>query len=626
MDVFDRDPSMLAWGIAGAPLLVTFVQTVLSLLDWTSETLGIEGLLSPMFAVDVLFEAAVVFKEQPALVTFLFVLITAAWVVQGLAMIKLANRDVTFAAAGFAAILYFGLFFGVYSALFGRGISAIQLAGFFSVPVVAAGLVAGAALSHDWSEDVLERSSERIGELEVELAAAKETFETEFDTRIGSVEPFEPVAPSGVAKVRSKHDAFYDQCDAIEAELDELRDTDDPTAVQSEVSRLESRVEGLGPEDVVEQMGSELRRKVRSGIRTEFGGTEFASRYGGNYVITNLSAEYREVGLPPSGSAVHVQDLRNVLEQRLAAGDSLAEVATALDAAVDQRNRLRSMLDEQEEETADRIDVVDGQLTIVKEQIGQLPEEIAGRIEETVVENRSPEFDGVHAIEQAIRNAKGALHDCRFDEVDRILDEAEHNAETLVSTVEFLRSLDGRIGHGGSNVDVPEGIPNDVVESIAPALSDRHGVDVSVVDGRVEFGEDPRPELDDDDDYTDDPQAESTAGERVSNTGTASDSPEKRPEEVLDSALYFLRELEEFARESEDGRVQYQTEQLPPGVGTEATLDVVERFLENQSDLFDEVTLQSTDPPAFIELVVVDGVTSTAAVRTARDRFVERYD
>jgi hypothetical protein len=634
----DSDVSVGAWAVAGVPLLVTLVQTVLALLNWTSRDLGVNGLLAPVFDVDVVFEAAVIFKQQPAVVTVLFLLIAAAWVVQGAAMRIMRNRDVAFAAAGFASVTYLVLFFGVYSALFDRGIATVQLVGFFLVPLAASALLVGAVLRHDWSMDVIDEQSGQLGDLQAAIEEARTEFDAAFDARIGDLDALRDVAPSGVSEAAGEREAFHERCDDLLAEVESLEGTADPTRLQSEVSRLEARVDELDPRAAVDRIAADLRRRVESGVRTELGGFGVTSRFGGSYTLSNLPTEYREVTLPGDDSAVHVEDLGDVLARRLETGDSLSTIAAAMSAATDHCDRVESFVTEQEADVADRIEDVNGRLDTVENQVDRLPGGVRDRVRDVLVENRDDAIDGAATIRREVRDAKSALHDCQFDEADRLVDEAEAQSRALVTAAEFLRSLDGRIDHGGSAVDVPRAVDESMVRAVAPAFASHYDTEVTVTDGRVKIGQGQGPQGTDsstdaelDTDAVDPEVGSGEAGSEDPETAvvdeSASDEPaEKRPEEVLDSALYFLRELEEHGQQADDQRVQFQTDDLPPGIATPSTLSNVERFLAHQSDLFEEVTLQSTEPPAFLEVVVADEVRPGSALRTARERFIERYD
>ncbi|WP_430505596.1 hypothetical protein [Haloparvum sp. PAK95] len=625
----NRGLSTVAWGIAGLPLVVTFVQTILALLDWTSKTVGVHGVLGPLFEVGVVFEAAVVFKQQPALVTLLFLFIAVAWGVQGLAMRTLDNRDVAVAAAGFAAVTYLVLFFGVYSELLSQGIGTGQLVIFFSIPIAASMLVVGGALTHDWEQDVINQASGRIGNIEAEIEAARQEFDSTFHEQIGDLEKFEHVAPSGVAEARSEQEAFHDRCDDLSSELQELEREVDATRLQGEVSRIESRLAELDPETSVDRIARDLRQRVRSGVRTELGGISVASRFGGEYTLSNLPTEYREVALLPEESAVHVDDVGDVLERQLDQGTELAAIGDAVTTAVEHRDEVETFLGEREDEAADRISTVESRIDTVEEQLDRFPDPVARRIREVLIDNRDEDVHGAAAIERQVRDAKTSLQECKFDDCDRLLETVEERSQRLLTAVEFLRSLDGRLSHGGSSVDIPQDVDEALVAAVVPSFAAHYDVDVAIDSGRVEIGsgeDSGTRHPPHDTGSADDTSSPSDTGSDDLTDDLGDDETSKRPAEVLDSALYLLREIEEQAREADDDRIQYQTSELPPGIGTPSTLSNVERFLSHQSDLFDEVTLQSTDPPAFLEVVVSDGSRPPAAVRTARERFIERYD
>lgn len=623
-----RNVPTAAWVVGGVPLLVTLIQTVLSLLDWTSRTLGIEATLEPVFAIDVLYEAAIVFKSRPGLVTSLFILIATAWIVQGLAMFVVRQRDLAFGAAGLASVLYLVLFFGVYSPLFDAGIGAGQLVGFFLVPVVATGLVLGAAYTHDWTEEVLERTGGRLGELEGQISEARERFETEVDDHVVDLSAYEAVAPTGVAEARESRERFHERCDDLLARVNELQATADPATRRSNVSSLAEQVEVLDPEASARELVTSLRRRVTSGVRTEFGSTSVRSTFGGEYTLSNLPTEYREVTLPPSGDAVHIDDLGDMLVRRLDSGEPLSEVGPAVTAAADHLASVREFLGDRETEVEAARDRVEERIETVRNGIDRLPAPLHDRIEELLIENRHDSVVGARAIERRVDDAVEALHDCQFGECERLLAAAENDANRLVNVIEFLRSVDGRVDHGGSGVEIPTDVDQGLVRTVAPLFADHYDRDVVVEDDRIEIaGDDP-------DGPADDRQGETVEPDRPdepavtggsSGSGDGGGNVEKRPEEVLDSALFLLRELEEAARTSDGDRVQYQTGDLPSTIGEPSVLRNVERFLSHQTGLFDEVTLQSPEPPAFLEVVVAAETRPAEAMREARERFTERY-
>ncbi|MUV56575.1 hypothetical protein [Halogeometricum sp. CBA1124] len=177
--------ALASWGLAGLPLVMILGQSLLALLGENAQSTGLVAVIGPLYDVAVLYEAAVVFKASPALVVGLFALITVGWVGEGVAIAVRPHRDAAFAAAGFVSLLFVVLFFGVYSELFGAGLPAGQLVGFFSIPVVTSGLVVAAAVARDWELDVVESAGAAAGESEAELERVRDQFETLFEERIG---------------------------------------------------------------------------------------------------------------------------------------------------------------------------------------------------------------------------------------------------------------------------------------------------------------------------------------------------------------------------------------------------------------------------------------------------------
>ena len=143
------------WGLAGLPVVGTFLQAAFALAGVEARTLPVVGgVVDAFISLQVFKQAAIQFKASTAVVLVLFVLIAAAWVGQGFTMELLRNRDATFACAGLVSVLFLVLFFGVYSSLFGSGIGVAQLALFFAVPFVASAGALGGAWLRDWEVDL----------------------------------------------------------------------------------------------------------------------------------------------------------------------------------------------------------------------------------------------------------------------------------------------------------------------------------------------------------------------------------------------------------------------------------------------------------------------------------------
>ena len=625
---FDLDRSSGAWFVAGVPLVVTFFQTVFALLDWTTESAGIATLLEPVLAIDVVFEAAEVFKDRPALVVSLFILITGAWAAQGTATFVKQHRDAAFAAAGLAGVLYLVLFFGVYSPLFGQGLPTGQLVGFFLIPILATGLVVASALTYDWSEEVLDEVAGEVGTLESTLSERRSTFETEYDARIGDLSGIEPIAPTGVERAREQRAAFVDDCDSIAEALDDLREVRDPDAARATINELSGRVESLDPEETVDRIADGLRTRLVSGIRTEFGSVQFRSRFGERYRTSNLPAQHRELVVSPWNETVRLNQLGEALARRAEEGASIGDLSTAVTAALDHVERAEQFVEEHEAETESNLERIETCCTTVIEQVERLDGDYGARVTELLVENRHERLLGVRGIERERDEALEEFHDCRFSESDRRLSAAAEEAQTLVTTAEFVRSIVGRLEYESSTVSIPDEVPVAVVRELLAAIEREFDVDAEVrgTELQITYGDSDR-------DRRHGTTAETGGGNGNERTEAVTEVREpsepstttERPEDVLDEVLFVLRELEGAARAASETSVQYQTADLPPSVGRPAVLANVERFLGNQSDLIRDVELQRDAPPGFLEVVVADEIQPARAIQTARERYTQQY-
>jgi hypothetical protein len=124
----------------------------------------------------------------------------------------------------------------------------------------------------------------------------------------GDLDRLERVAPTGIERATERKAEFEEQCRTLEHRIESTRATEEPEELRAEIADLESQIGQLSPERVIKEIDEELRRHLRSGVRTEFGSVEVRSRFDQPFTLTNLPTDYREVELPPSGDVVHVED------------------------------------------------------------------------------------------------------------------------------------------------------------------------------------------------------------------------------------------------------------------------------------------------------------------------------
>lgn len=613
----------VAWGTAGVPLLVALVQTSLALFGYTSGTAGLTPIAEPILSVPVLFEAAVVFKGSSALVMGLFVLIVAAWAAQGAAMLVAEHREVAYGTATLSAVLFFALFFGVYAPLWSADVPAAQLGAFSLVPVCATALQFYAVGTYPWNDVVLEETSGDLSRLESELARLRSTFESEYDARFGGVEPLEAVAPGGLDRLREGAAAFRERLDAVESGIEEARTLDDAEAARAARADVESTLAELSVERRIGELDDGFERALTSGLRTEYGGFEVESRFGGRYRTVNLPTDYRELPIPGVDGPVHVDHVADELVDLCARVDDYAAVASAVDAVEAHRATVREYVSDREATVADRVETADRRLDTVEEQVDALDAPFRDRTEEVFVAGRDPDVTAVRDVRADLDAARDALHDCRFDEAESLAAAAADDARTLTTTVELLSTLEASVDAGHGSVSVPASVPTASIEAVLPSIRAGYDrVEISLADGgkRLAFvhggaDETADPDYEDDSDDSDDGDglAAGPSRERVAS-----------PEAVVDEVLYAFRDFQTGATDDERV-VQYRLEDLPDAVATRDVLVNVERFASRQSDLFDAVDMQGPEPPGFIEFTPASDTSAARALDRTHHRFREKY-
>ena len=642
----ETKPTLAAWGLAGVPILATFVQTTLAMIETTLGSAGLGGVQDAIRSIAVFDAAAVLMWQSPTLVFGLFILIAGAWAAQGVAQFRRRNRDVTFAAAGLVSVLFFALFFGVYAPMFGMDVPMVQVVGFFAVPVVASGAAIGAALRHDWDEEIVEEKSAELAEVASELDEKREEFEETYRRRIGDLDALSDVAPTGVERAKDSRREFRRECDDIAEDLD-AAERQSADQLRADAAALRSRVESLDPETEVQRIDDELRERVSSGVKTTYGTIQCWSRYDRAYELVNLPSRFREVDVPAFDSSVHIDRVSDVLSNRVEEGDDLQTVGAAVGQVDDHVERVEAHVGEREAAFAETAEAAESDLETVEEKIERFDGRVADRLSEVAAEGRHDDLPSVRDVRAELDAGRDDLHDCRFDDAERRVESAAGSASELVTLVEFVWSVVGTIDHGGERVSLPSGVDEELVAELRAAFERDYDAEFRVEDGAVWLT------------YPDEPvEAEAGGSRTASGSGSVgavesrSDGREAsgreasgreasgrdadgdgrdgrderaRPEEIIDSVLFVLRELKNAGRETDADRAELQTDDLPESVATPAVLNRVEQFAERQTDVIAEFDVQEDAPPGFVEMVPKDGTSTDRAIDALHERYQEQY-
>lgn len=622
MTTTDSRRSLVAWGTAGVPLIVTLVQTLMALFGYTSKSAGVEPVADPLLSVPVLFEAAVVFKDSSVIVMGLFLLIAGAWVGQGVSMFSLEHREAAYGAVTLAAVLFFALFFGVYAPLFSSGVSAIQLLVFSLVPVVASGLMVYAAYNFPWARTVERQANADIGSIESALDDAERTYLDEHDRRFGThdLDRLSSVAEDAVESVREDRRAFEETVADIRDRIAEVRSVEDPEARHRQVTDVESRVDALDVEDRLDTVEADLRERLASAVETEHGDETIRSSFGGEYDLLNLPTRFREIDVPGADGPVHRSDIGVTLHRLVTDGESFSVVADAVTAVEQEQERLEAFLDREETPITDGVDTATDDMAAAEAELDRRNTPFQSRLEEIVIDGRSDAIRGTKDLRREIETVKQSLHDCDFATARERVESIVEASDSLVVAVEFGTTLSTAVENQSGSLTRPTELSSELLDVLTTAVEQEYdGVTATVTSDAVEFSYPEQPSEETSEADTDDEEAEAMSVETGRGTETVAAT-----DEVVDEVLFVLREL---AGETDgaDTVFQYNLDDLPSSMARPDVLVNVRRFTERQTDLFDTVTLQSPEPPGFVEFTPADGTVVGEALEETRERFRERY-
>ncbi|MFB6070078.1 MAG: hypothetical protein ABEJ76_03565 [Halanaeroarchaeum sp.] len=396
-------------------------------------------------------------------------------------------------------------------------------------------------------------------------------------------------------------------------------------ALPEVVDRARSRSGAGGSDGTSAVTESALRKEIVSAIDRGDLTPTVSSRYGEGYEIVNLPTRFREVELPPDGDPVHLRTVREAIRERVAEERRpLPEVATMIETVTRQYDEMERYVRRREESFDDTLEEIEATIDDVETDCERLDGTFGKRTREYVLEGRHETVDGVPQVRAGIEDARDRLHACAFDEAERTIDEVEDQAEALLTAVDFFGGLAGMAEADGRGASVPNATARALLEDLSPALEASVDRPVTVTEERVRFG--PARSTADDSSESErggDGQATTNRRDGDATDAVSRDVERRNPAEISDEILYVLRELAGAVDDTEL-RVQYQTEQLPDGVGDPAVLVELAAFCRRQTDVVDSVDLQPGAPPGFLEVTFANGPPSQA-ITTLRERFADQH-
>ncbi|MFC6955180.1 hypothetical protein [Halorubellus litoreus] len=612
----------VGWGVAGVPVVGTFLQAVFALAGVQGRSVPVVGgVVEAIISMPVFRAAAVQFKSSTTLVLALFALIALAWVGQGVAMGAWRNRDATFAFAGLVSVLFLVLFFGVYAPLFSADVGGVGLALFVATPFVASVGALGGAYTRDWDADLEVETATALSSAEESLASKRAAFDDAVDRRLDdeSMETLAEYAPNAVADARSSIKEEREWYADVDAELESIRSGSAAASVRRERAiEVRERVEARDPGAAVERIESRLAEAVLDVVERGDVAISVRSRYGTEYDLVNLPTTFREFELSPDGRSTHVGDVDHALRSMLdGEGDDVATVVSALERVEVHRERIQRHVEDAEASFHETLTAAETDVERAREELERLEGAVRARVEELAIDGQDDAVESVHAVERQLRTAREDLHACQFDAAQEQVTAARETAAGLLTSVQFFGSVEGALGHGQERLSLPPEVSRAMATALKPAFEREYEVEYSVRDGAVVL--ESREGVD------------ATATTASTPASTRSEPERQKPsrtkhvemESVVDEVLLLLDELKD-AVDGGDRTVHVNTDGLPSFVATPDSVAALEQFATRQGDLVESVDVPST-LPGIVDVRFAEGTTGAAALESLQERFKREY-
>lgn len=518
--VKDQRGAAGAWLIGGLPLVWSSLQAISALMGNT--TLYwipfIGEFAEALSSLTVVLEAARIFYGQATIVLALFLLITLAWLAQGILMFSTAGREKSYSKVGSAGavvmsgLLYGFLFLGIYSALLGRTIAIAQVAGFFLIPVVATGALGAAFRTYSWEDQRRAQAVSRIKSAERTVKNQRRSLDRSLENLpLGEVESISPGVVRGATDAKEE---FYRTCDSIsedaEATLDNASKME-ASELENESHAIERRAAALDADTVEADVESRLWDALEDVVDERFSGIqrEFTSRYGERYRTANLPEDRRTVDVPGTDELILIStasqggiagQLHNVFDHN----DIPLDESIALLATVDSKinDEVLPYLEEYEDDFREIEETVEKNLDSATEKIDDIGGHTGTTLERILV--RGTTDDGTASapdVPERLDEARRNLHACKLEEAIEGAAEAEAMTEEYMESVRFVRSaLIPAIKRGKdsvSSVPHPDSREYDffttsMIENLEEPLKNDHGaaieLDLDQRNIRIEHG------------------------------------------------------------------------------------------------------------------------------------------
>lgn len=612
------------WIFAGIPVIISVFQAVGALagIIWARVPV-IGALASGIHSIDAFAKARLVFFDQQALLSFLFLLIGISWIVFGATLwpsvSNLGDRAdrLRSATAALSGILYFILFIGIYSTLIGE-IGTLSLIGFFSIPFIVTAAILGSWLIYPRQGPI--QDLEQAAEL---VSAHLETFESDVEKLVRSrtLNKLRELHPEGDVIVNGYEQQvrdFREDLEALEEEIKQERAS--PPVTADRAASLKLRASSIDPEAEIDSLRQEILDTVDDRIRQEYDDFSIRSSLGGEYGVVNYQSS---IYLPPDlstifggdTSEIHIEEIGPTVQQAIENGD------ISPDSAVE----LLAVIEEEFEAIADAIEEKESEFTATNQAIVKKLDELESRLSEDWAPPLANELERIYfpsparqgspvegienkqSILETISEAEEALHRCLFEEAHATIDQAAQAASDLEILLEDLWLVNGEIEAGDETVDLPspaeyetQVVSDKVYRQLARPLGQVHNVDVTVdeVGNQLLVNHDG-----------------SVGGSQSQHTSGS--------EALIEDVDYILGVLQERAavdsEQASEGAVEVNIEKdIPDVFVTEEALACLREYLDDKDEVGRYSVAGNND---YIELEAANGETIDRCVDGLRNEF-----
>lgn len=610
-----KKASFYLWAIGGIPIILTSFQAVFILLGTTAVDTPLIGPLAEFLrSFDLLNQVAIIFYNSSTLIVFLFIVITAAWIGQGISLRNEADRSIVYGTASSAALFFFLLFWGVYWPLSPISDSQLAMAPrliFFLVPVVSSGCVLTAArLNPDMANEI----AAILGEAEEEVESYRSSFKLEREERISertlqqlSAGEFESLQDSnlnedpgdyisiGVEEEKQIIEDRKQRLDEIENNIQDIRQFEEASdAVLEDAKQVRSSVRTLSSaEDVVDQIESSLRGKLKDNIeailRSEL--RDFKSHYQNSYDMKGLDTNQRTVDLVHIDGQTMLTNSANYFGDKLESNDiDIALLIKDFQRVLQQIKDVGETIEQQNDSLEQRVGEINDSLSVVDDQLEIIDERTRPEIKKIFVDGNIEDVDviSISSVHDLIEDAKNHHYNCEFDKQEKKLDTASQQSAALTNIMEFISTITNAASTAEDiqKFAIPsfdqvdsKALPDTVLETLDIEFQSRYDTKLDHDANSVQI----IPETDTSKQDSE-PKQESMSGtdrEGVVHSNTETDSDEITEGAVIDGVSMLLSHAEKKAGELDrsqevgEDHLSLTPTDLPP-LATES--EVTERF------------------------------------------------